>query len=525
LTPVDEVSAPFGSRLLGPAGQPTTALRRRLQVLLTASLMVANVIGAVVVVVLLVWVMPGPTPTGEARAVLLPAAASYVVLGLVLGGWYGTRRAMLVLGWVLARRAPTEPERAGSMRVPRQLTAVQATLWGVAVVLFGGVALVLQPGLLPVLPVTIGFAGAVVCANAYLLSEFALRPIAARVLPEDRPVRTQTGGVGTRLLAFWGLGTAVPVTGLILLAGLALVRAGTSVTRLATAVVVLGAIVLVFGLLVTVFTTRAIVAPVRSVRDALARVRRGDLTVAVPVYDGTELGQLQAGVNHMVRGLRERDRIRDLFGRHVGQDVADVAIATLARQVELGGETRAVSVLFVDLAGSTTLAATRPPTEVVDLLNRFFAVVVDEITRQRGLVNKFMGDAALAVFGAPVPLDDHATRALAAARAIAARLPTALPRITAGIGVATGEVVAGTIGDPRRFEYTVIGDPVNQAARLTELAKQTPGRLLTTTTTVTHAAPDEARHWAPGDTVVLRGRTEPTTLHAPVRGFPAGPPG
>jgi class 3 adenylate cyclase len=144
--------------------------------------------------------------------------------------------------------------------------------------------------------------------------------------------------------------------------------------------------------------------------------------------------------------------------------------------VELGGETREVSVLFVDIVGSTELASTRPATEVVDVLNRFFGTVVEVVRDHGGSVNKFEGDAALAVFGAPVPLDDHASQALATARDLHERL-VAVDEVEAAIGVSAGEVVAGNIGEERRFEYTAIGDPVNEAARLTELAKERGGVL------------------------------------------------
>jgi adenylate cyclase len=216
----------------------------------------------------------------------------------------------------------------------------------------------------------------------------------------------------------------------------------------------------------------------------------------------------------MAAGLAERERLRDLFGRHVGHEVAVEAMRTSA---ELGGTVRTVSVLFVDLAGSTALAASRPPEEVVALLNRFFAVVVDEVGRHHGLVNKFVGDAALAVFGAPATLDDHATRALAAGRVIARRLAEEVPDGPAGIGVATGDAVAGNVGDPRRFEYTVIGDPVNEAARLTELAKTAPGRLLASWTAVEAADAAEAAQWTATGEVTLRGLTRPTTLASPRR--------
>ena len=485
------------------------ALRVRVQSLLTVTLMAANVLGAAIAVVLLTVVIPGATLTGQTVTVLLAAASAYVLASVVVGGWLGTRRTLHVLGWALEQRQPDDTERVAAMRVPLHLTIVQATLWGAATVVFTVLVMVLQPALVPAVPVTVAFAGIVVCAHAYLLSEFALRPVAARALSAGAPDRLLGGGVRLRMLLFWCLGTGVPVAGLIMFALLALVRGSVPAPRLAIAVIVLGGIVLVFGLLVTVFTTRAIVAPIRSVQAALSRVRSGDLTVDIPVYDGTELGLLQAGVNLMVRGLRERERIRDLFGRHVG---GDVAAAALASNIELGGEVREVSVLFVDLIGSTALAATHPPAEVVDLLNHFFTIVVDEVSVRNGLVNKFAGDAVLAVFGAPVSLADHATRALAAARAIAARLPQEAPQAPAGIGVATGQVVAGNIGDQRRFEYTVIGDPVNEAARLTDHAKTLPNRLVSSWAVIDQATRQEASHWRPAGTVTLRGRNQQTTL-------------
>ena len=173
-------------------------------------------------------------------------------------------------------------------------------------------------------------------------------------------------------------------------------------------------------------------------------------------------------------GLRERERLEDLFGRHVGEQVAREA---LEQGVELGGETRDVAILFVDVIGSTGLAAEREPHEVVEALNAFFSVVIEVVAAHDGWVNKFEGDAALAVFGAPVPTDDPASSALAAGRELAARLADGV-ELEAAIGISAGEVVAGNIGEESRFEYTVIGDPVNEAARLTELAKDKPQRLL-----------------------------------------------
>ena len=177
---------------------------------------------------------------------------------------------------------------------------------------------------------------------------------------------------------------------------------------------------------------------------------------------------------------------------------------------------RDVAVLFVDITGSTQLAASRPAIEVVNLLNEFFAVVVEVVAAHRGFVNKFEGDAALAVFGAPIPLDAAAEHALTAARSLADRLRAEVPECPFGIGVAAGPVVAGNIGTESRFEYTVIGDPVNEAARLTELAKSTAGSVLASASLVDGASVDEAQHWRCGDDVMLRGRSTATRMATPI---------
>jgi adenylate cyclase len=205
--------------------------------------------------------------------------------------------------------------------------------------------------------------------------------------------------------------------------------------------------------------------------------------------------------------------VRDLFGRHVGREVA---AAAERNRPKLGGEERHVAVIFVDLIGSTQLVSGRPATEVVELLNRFFAVIVEEVDRHHGFVNKFEGDAALAVFGAPIRLDHPEDEALGAARAMAERIRKEVPECEAGIGVAAGKAVAGNVGAKERFEYTVIGEPVNEASRLCDLAKERPSRLLASSETVTSASEKESRHWSLGDTVTLRGLDQPTQLAVPV---------
>jgi adenylate cyclase len=325
------------------------------------------------------------------------------------------------------------------------------------------------------------------------------------------PARPAVPGVGTRALLTWGLGTAIPVLATSMAAVLSLIEE-TSVERLAATALFLGATALVVGAAAMRAMSRSIAEPLETLRAAVARVEAGSLEAAVPVDDATEVGFLQAGFNHMAEGLRERERLRDLFGRHVGEDVARDA---LEREGSLAGEVRDVAVVFVDIVASTTLSGNRSPGAVVELLNRFFEVVVDVVADHGGFVNKFQGDAALAIFGAPMPLEDRDGRALAAARTIGERLREQVPELEAGVGVSAGAAVAGNVGAARRFEYTVIGDPVNEAARLTEVAKSVPGRVVANAALLERSSKAEADRWEAGETLTLRGLPRGTRVATP----------
>ncbi len=491
---------------LGPADQSVEALRARIQLLLTPLLVLTNLIGGAIVFGLSYLLVPGG-PNAEYLTALAIVAPMYVIAAVAIGVATVTGLALRALRWVREGQDPTLQDRQNALQLPWRMTILQAALWAGGVVIFTVVAAVNQPRAVLGAVFSVSIAGLVVCAIAFLFAEFALRPFAARALAGRTGEEELGAGVERRMVVFWGLGTAAPLIGLVIVAVVALTAHESSVKRLSFIVIGLTLVVLVFGLLVTVLNARAVVSPIASVRAALARVGKGELDVEVRVDDATELGLLQSGFNEMVKGLREREKIRDLFGRHVGQSVATAATEG---GIELGGETREVSVLMIDLIGSTAYAENRPPNEVVQMLNRFFTVVVEEVDRRDGLVNKFMGDAVLAIFGAPVDLDDHASAALASARAIAERLAQEVPEIGAGIGVSTGQAVAGNVGDRSRFEYTVIGDAVNSASRLTELAKEVDGGVLAATASVERADAAEQKKWTPDGNPVLRGRDEPT---------------
>lgn len=479
---------------------------------------VANVIGAGVVLVLSAWVLPnGPLVDPQrVRALNLITFGAYLTVAVLIGAVWGSRR------FRMRTADDAEAERRREHRLvlygPLRLTTVQAVLWVAAALLFGALNSMYSWRLAISVAETTLVGGITTCGLSYLLSERILRRSTARVLAAQPPRRRVLPGVVTRSVVFWVLGTAVPLVGLLLAAVSSLVYDDVPAAPLAVIVLSVGGTALLTGLVVTIGAARAVADPVNAVRRAMRRVEHGGFDGRVVVYDGTELGQLQSGFNTMVAGLAERERIRDLFGRHVGRDVARAAAA--AGEVRLGGEVRHVAVLFVDLVGSTGLATRRPAEDVVDVLNRFFGLVVEVVEQHDGWINKFQGDAALAVFGAPAPHADPAGSALAAGRDLGARLAAELPDVEAGIGISAGDAVAGNVGDPRRFEYTVIGDPVNEAARLTELAKSVPGGVLASGTAVELAGDTERGRWEPGETTVLRGRTEPTRLATPAGSNP-----
>jgi adenylate cyclase len=301
----------------------------------------------------------------------------------------------------------------------------------------------------------------------------------------------------------------VPLLGIAAFAVAELAGAGIDEGELVETALFLAGIALAVGLAAMLLTARSISDPLAAMREAVRRVGRGELGSKVEVDDGSEVGLLEAGFNRMAEGLEERERLRDLFGRHVGREVA---AAALDREIELGGEEREVAALFVDLVGSTRLASERPATEVVSLLNDFFRIVVEATEAHGGLVNKFEGDAALCVFGAPVARNDPAGEALAAAREMRDRLRAEVSGVDLGIGVSAGIAVAGNVGAEERYEYTVIGDPINEAARLCELAKQRPERVLASAAALERAGREEAERWSLGESVTLRGRSAQTRL-------------
>jgi adenylate cyclase len=475
----------------------------------------SNGAGVVVVVTAVGFLIPIFIEDGSFSKGLwqLPVIAVYfVITGAVLMS-LGRRYQLRALRWIAEGREPDEHEHRLTLRFAFMEVLATAVCWLTAGLVFGTINAIEESVAFGAVVLAAGWLGGeTTCALYYLLLERGLRPVTALALASRLPERPVAPGVTDRLLFAWSLGTGVPILGVIIVGIVGATKNGVETELVAGACIFLGVVASAVGLLATKIVARSIADPLNSVRGALDRVGRGDLDAAVRVEDASEIGQLQAGFNRMVDGLHERERIRDLFGRQVGEEVARAALRDGAR---LGGEEREIGAVFVDLTGSTSMALALPPTEVVRLLNRFFRVVIEVVEAQGGLVNKFEGDAALCVFGAPVTSADPAGDALSAARRLAERLDREVPEIGFGIGVSAGTAVAGNVGSESRFEYTVIGDPVNEAARLCDLAKQRPERLLASEAALRRAGESEAAEWEVGERTVLRGRLEATSLAAP----------
>jgi adenylate cyclase len=345
----------------------------------------------------------------------------------------------------------------------------------------------------------------------FLGMELIMRPVLAEVsqaLPDGADLGRPPVSLRWKLLA--GLPAINIITGVIV-AGLSTTSSrGLDDLGLDVLVAVLVAFTLSFEL--TVLLSRSIVQPIDDLRAATARVIGGDLGARVDVVSNDETGALAVSFNQMVAGLEEREKLREAFGTYVAPHVAD---QILDQGATLGGEEVEVSVLFVDIRDFTAWAERTPAQEVVRTLNAFYEHVVPVLTRHGGHADKFIGDGLLAVFGAPDRRPDHADRALAAALEIATLVRREYgERLRVGIGVNSGTVLAGTIGGGGRLEFTVIGDPVNTAARVEAATRLTGDDVLVTEATRALLRGEAACEFVERPDVELKGKSARVRVYA-----------
>ncbi len=348
------------------------------------------------------------------------------------------------------------------------------------------------------------------CVFAYLLLEQALRPVVkeiAALLPARFEAGRATPSLGGKLLA---LLPAINVFTGIFIAAISTNSLGLE-GRLAVTVATTLLVTLTLSLTLTLLFRQSLLLRLSDLREAIARVDAGDYAARVQYLAGDELDEVGARFNKMVEGLAEREVLQGALGSYVD---AVVATRVLSEGAVLEGREVEVTALFLDIREFTWLADHSTAPEIVEYLDDFFDVVIPIVYKHRGHVNKLLGDGLLAVFGAPVQLEDHADHALAAAREI---LTSVWERyegeLQIGLGLNSGEVVAGTIGGGGKLDYTLIGDAVNVAARVEALTKEIGDPLLITESTrrLLTGSPDGI---AARGGHLLRGKARETSLYA-----------
>jgi adenylate cyclase len=339
------------------------------------------------------------------------------------------------------------------------------------------------------LPISFGVSGFISLTHGFflveLVSNWGLFPILFQRARADLTPGARTLSLRHRGLV-WVISAGICPIGSLLLLNFAPASGEGNQQWLA---VFVGSIGIAFGLCTAMMASRLFLEPLDYLRSAAQAVARGRLDVEVPLVRADEFGVLIGEFNHMIVELREKERLRRTFGLHVGHKAAE---AILARDPGLGGVEEIITVMFVDIRSFTTLSAAVSPRRVVEILNKFLRVMVQVVEeRHGGMVNKFLGDGFLALFGVGGSLKAHADAAVAAALEMLHSLPR-LNRelalggeatLAIGIGIDTGPAIVGSIGSPNRLEYTAIGSTVNFASRVQGLTKELGTQLLVTEST------------------------------------------
>lgn len=289
--------------------------------------------------------------------------------------------------------------------------------------------------------------------------------------------------------------------------------------RLNRILLALSLVGLLFSLAGGVWIAHTVTRPIATLAQGVNRIERGEYghTFHLPYRD--EIGELASAFNHMSQGLAEKDRVRDLLGKVVSPAIAH---ELLNKGISLGGEERDVTILFSDIRGFTTLSESLPPTALLDLLNVYLTEMSAIVEMRGGVVDKYVGDAVMALFGAPLSHLDDADRAILAALDMLQVLENlnrkfeqqGLPPLDIGIGINTGRVVAGNMGSQNRLNYTVIGDEVNLASRLESLTKEkmyATKIIISAATLQAACGAYQTRHLGE---VIVKGKTRRTEIFA-----------
>jgi adenylate cyclase len=445
------------------------------------------------------------------------SAAGYVVEGLV-AGVYLRRAAQPVRSWLAGERGGEATLQAwsGAARLPLAILR-RPSLYATGALGAGAADLLLAALLdLPTYQAALLFPASYLLYLSsvvlrYLALELGTRPVLEEIgesVPVASPPDSARVSLHGRLL------TTVPMVtwgASLVVAGL-VTENSRDLDTIGLASVVAVGVTAAISIWLSLVLADAVSGPIIDLRDATRRVGTGDLAVRVPVVSTDETGELAASFNAMVAGLGEREQLREAFGAFVDPALTD---RVLAEGTDLRGEVVEVSLLFLDVRGFTAVAESAAAHDVVARLNALYETVVPVIRSHGGHANKFIGDGLLAVFGAPERHADHAARAVAAAREIAPLVRQGRSGdLQVGVGVNSGRVVVGTIGGGGRRDFTVIGDPVNTAARVEAATRLTGDDILITESTLRALGP-HGDDFEERPSIPLKGKTATVRLYAP----------
>lgn len=360
--------------------------------------------------------------------------------------------------------------------------AIAGTLWGLCIPVFLW-ALTQAPGTLaPNLSWNLLVSFLIAALIAVTQSFFTIELLTQRLLYPilfNQACPSKTPGTFPLSLRWRGLfqsfsGSICPIISLLILA----IAPHTCEQRDANFAIAVGAIGILFSVISAWMVGQLVIEPIKELKLVATTVAEGNLKIRINSLRADEFGPLIAEINNMIEGLKEKQLLQETFGRHVGQQAA---IQILNRDPNLGGIEQDLTVLFADLRNFTQRCTVDSPVQIVAILNRFLTEMVDIVEHQHGgMVNKFLGDGFMALFGVGQPAVNHARQAVDAAQAMLHSLhrlngqfaQDGIAPLQMGIGIHTGAAVVGSIGSSQRLEYTAIGNTVNIAARVEALTKQ-----------------------------------------------------
>ena len=386
-----------------------------------------------------------------------------------------------------------DPVRRRLVHLPWYGAAISAAAWFVGAVFFlASLAIAgrsMSTQLFWHLPISFGVSGFIATTQSFFLIEWASQwGLYSPFFRDARPDRLEgIHPISLRMRGFmWAVSASVCPIGSLLLLLFAPPSPGTNLQLFGVFVAVIG---IGFALFSALLIGRSVSKPVNELRAAAHAVTQGRFDVQVPLQRADEFGALIGEFNRMVTELREKERLRQTFGAHVGRKAAE---EILSRDPGLGGTEQEITVMFVDIRSFTARSAQLSPTRTVGLLNEFLRAMVEAVEGEHGgMINKFLGDGFMALFGIGRNDRDHADEALAAARSIqrtmerlnTERAGRGEDTIHIGIGINTGPAIVGSIGSPDRMEFTVIGNTVNVASRIEALNKTLSTTLLVSKST------------------------------------------